>query len=67
MITLSTLFIVLYSYSVYNIRKRSGSWKEFNPFNGNPFSYGMFMLGTAVLVGLVLIGIAFMAYIGLIP
>lgn len=46
MITLSVLFALIYAYSIYRIRKDSGSWDEFNPFETNLFVYFMFFLGT---------------------
>jgi hypothetical protein len=67
MITISILFIIAYSYSVYQIRKSSGSWKEFNPFNGNFFSYFGFMVGSIISIIAILTGILFVAYAGILP
>ena len=67
MITFSTLFILLYSYSVYKIRKDSESWKDFNPFNSNIFAYAVFMLGTAILITGVLAFAIYMATHNIIP
>ena len=49
MITFSTLFILLYSYSIYKIRKDSESWEHFDPCDSNIFVHIMFMFGTIVL------------------
>jgi hypothetical protein len=54
MITFSILFILLYSYSVYKIRKDSDSWEYFDPSDSNLFVYLMFTFGTGALI----IGIA---------
>jgi len=51
MITISTLLILLYSYSIYKIRKDSGSWKDFDPFESNIFVYFIFLLGTSATSG----------------
>ena len=52
MITMSTLLILLYSYSIYKIRKDSGgSWKDFDPFESNIFVYFIFLLGTSAISG----------------
>ena len=50
MITFSTLFIILYSYSVYKIRKDSDSWEYFDPSESNIFVHLMFMFGTGALI-----------------
>jgi hypothetical protein len=31
MITISTILILIYAYSIYKIRIDSGSWKDFDP------------------------------------
>jgi cytochrome c oxidase assembly factor CtaG len=67
MITLSTLFILLYSYSVYKIRKDSESWKDFNPFSSNIFAYAVFMFGTGILIIGVLVFAVYMATHNIIP
>jgi hypothetical protein len=67
MITLSTLFILLYSYSVYKIRKDSESWKDFSPLSSNIFAYAVFMLGTLVLMIGVLAFAIYMATHNIIP
>jgi len=46
MITLSVLFALMYAYSIYRIRKDSGSWDNFNPFETNLFVFFIFFLGT---------------------
>ena len=50
MITFSTLFIILYSYSVYKIRKDSDSWEYFDPSESNIFVHLMFVFGTGALI-----------------
>jgi hypothetical protein len=50
MITFSTLFIILYSYSIYKIRKDSDSWEYFDPSESNIFVHLIFMFGTGVLI-----------------
>jgi hypothetical protein len=50
MITFSILFIILYSYSVYKIRKDSDSWEYFDPSESNIFVHLMFMFGTGALI-----------------
>jgi hypothetical protein len=67
MITLSTLFILLYSYSVYKIRKDSKSWKDFNPFSSNIFAYAMFMFCTVVLMIGVVVFAVYMVTHNIIP
>jgi hypothetical protein len=67
MITVSTLFILLYSYSIYKIRKDSKSWKAFNPFDSNIFSYAIFMFGTVALVGYMIALVGYMVTHNIIP
>ena len=56
MITFSILFIILYSYSVYKIRKDSDSWEYFDPSESNIFVHLMFVFGTgALIVGIALL------------
>ena len=50
MITFSILFILLYSYSVYKIRKDSDSWEYFDPSESNIFVHLMFVFGTGALI-----------------
>ena len=54
MITISTLFILLYSYSLYKIRKDSGSWKEFDPLGSGLFVWLVFLTGTVTIIMVVL-------------
>ena len=56
MITFSILFILLYSYSVYKIRKDSDSWKYFDPIDSNLFVHIMFIFGTSALF----VGVSFL-------
>jgi hypothetical protein len=52
MITLISIliFFVLYVWSIFTIKKKSDSWRDFNPYNSNLLAYSMFFLGTSVLV-----------------
>jgi hypothetical protein len=56
MITISIIFILLYSYSVYKIKKDSGSWEYFNPYDCNFLIYIIFAFGTGI-IGLGIIAI----------
>ena len=56
MITFSILFILLYSYSIYKIRKDSESWKDFDPTYSNLFVHIMFIFGTSALF----VGVSFL-------
>ena len=53
MITTSTIFILIYAFSIYKIRLDSGSWEEFDPLEMpmhnicfNFFVYIYFWVGT---------------------
>ena len=67
MITSSTLFILLYSYSLYKIRKDSGSWKEFEPYGSGLFVWMVFLLGTAIIIVCVLGILGYAVQNNLIP
>ena len=67
MITFSTLFILLYSYSVYKIRKDSESWKDFDPHDSNLFVHIMFVFGTAILILGVLVLVGYMIENNIVP
>ena len=56
MITFSILFILLYSYSIYKIRKDSESWEYFDPTDSNLFVHIMFIFGTSALF----VGVSFL-------
>ena len=67
MITFSILFIILYSYSVYKIRKDSDSWEYFDPSESNIFVHLMFVFGTgALIVGIVLL-VVYMIVNNIVP
>ena len=66
MITL-TLFILLYSYSVYKIRKDSESWEHFDPCDSNIFVQLMFIFGTSALILGVLLLVGYMISNNIIP
>jgi hypothetical protein len=67
MITLTALFTLLYGYSIYKIRKDSGSWENFDPYESNSFSFLIFILSTPVIVAFILTLLVYAAYYGLIP
>jgi len=67
MITLSILFIIAYAYSIYQIRKDCGSWKEFNPYNAGMFADIMFWFGTVAIGIGILFGIMLLVASGIIP
>jgi hypothetical protein len=67
MITLSILFIICYSYSVYRIKEDSGSWKEFNPYSTGLFAHMIFMIGTAAICIAIIISVGLLAISGIIP
>ena len=67
MITFSILFIILYSYSVYKIRKDSDSWEYFDPSESNIFVHTMFVFGTgALIVGIALL-VVYMIVNNIVP
>ncbi len=39
MYTLLILILILVIYSIYDVKKKCGKWKDFNPFEGNAVSY----------------------------
>ncbi len=67
MITISTLFILLYSYSLYKIRKDSGSWKEFEPYGSGLFVWMVWLFGTAIIIVYVLGILGYVVQNNLIP
>ena len=67
MITISTLFILLYSYSLYKIRKDSGSWKEFDPLESGLFVWLVWLFGSAIIIVCVLGILGYVVQNNLIP
>ena len=67
MITISTLLILLYSYSIYKIRKDSGSWKDFDPSDSNIFASLVFFFGTAAIAVGVLYLISYAVNNNIVP
>lgn len=67
MITISILFILLYSYSIYKIKKDCGSWKYFNPFESSFLSYMFFIFGTGLLFLGISILMFYMVYTNVLP
>ena len=67
MITLTVLFTLLYGYSIYKIRKDSGSWKNFNRYKTNFFLFVVFMYGNTAIIISILGLLVYAAYSGIIP
>lgn len=71
MITITTLFTLLYGYSIYKIRKVSGSWKDFSPYKaykeGNTFTSMVFMLGACIIIIFILALLSYAVDSGIIP
>jgi hypothetical protein len=67
MITVSTLLILLYAYSIYRIRIDSGSWKQFDPCDSNLFVYLVFVFSTATLSVAFMFGLSYLALSNIIP
>ena len=71
MITLTTLFTLLYGYSIYKIRKVSGSWEDFSTYSafdqGYTFASMVFGLGTFMITTFILTFLIYAADSGIIP
>jgi len=67
MITLTTLFFILYAYSIYKIKKASGSWKNFNPFCSALGYYTIFLFGTGFLSFALIFALIHGVSTGIIP
>jgi hypothetical protein len=67
MITLTALFTLLYGYSIYKIRKDSGSWENFDPYESNSFLFLVYIISTPVIAAFILTLIIYAAYSGIIP
>ena len=67
MITLTIIFILSYAYSIYKIRKDSGSWKNFDPHDTNLFFHLIFIIETSILVIAIMTGLPYLAMEGIIP
>lgn len=67
MITITTIFILLYTYSIYKIKKDSGSWKNFNPFDTNYITYMIFAMCTILIVMLIGAFIGYLTVNGILP
>jgi hypothetical protein len=71
MITLTILFTLLYGYSIYKIRKVSGSWEDFSPYSaydeGNAFAYMIFGFGTFIITAFILVLLIYAVDSGIIP
>jgi len=67
MITISILFIICYSYSVYRIKEDSKPWGAFNPYNSGFFEYSIFIFGSAAIFLAIMVGVGLLATSGIIP
>ena len=67
MITVSTLFILLYAYIIYRIRIDSGSWEQFDPTDSNLFVQLVFIYSTSTLIVAFLGGLIYLALSNIIP
>jgi hypothetical protein len=67
MITITTLTAIMYFYSIYKIKKESGTWEEFNPFNANFITYGIFVMGTVMTIILICFFVVYLIYSGILP
>ena len=67
MITLTIIFILSYAYSIYKIRKDSGSWENFDPYETNLFFHLIFIIETSILVTAIIAGLPYLAMEGIIP
>ena len=67
MITLTALFTLLYGYSIYKIRKDSGSWKNFDPHKSNFFLFVVYMYGNTAIIISILGLLVYAAYSDIIP
>lgn len=66
MITISILFILIYSYSLYTI-KGSKPWEDFNPFESSFLLYMLFILGTGLLSIGIFILMFYIVYTNVLP
>ena len=57
MITISTILILIYAYSIYKIRIDSGSWEDFDPSETNLMTIIAFVIGTITCI-VAIIGLA---------
>jgi hypothetical protein len=61
MITLSTILIIWFIISIYRIYKKTGSWREWNPYEATAFDYiGVLIGGAMLLVVLFIVIITFL-------
>jgi len=67
MITISILFTLLFVYSIYDIKVKSGSWSKFDPFNTNAVFFFIFMFGFVFIIVSLISCIAHLIYLGIIP
>jgi len=67
MITVSTLFILLYAYIIYRIRIDSGSWEQFDPWDSNLFVQIVFIYSTSTLIVAFMFGIIYLSQSNIIP
>ncbi len=67
MITISILFTLLFIYSIYDIKVKSGSWSKFDPFNTNAFFFVIFVYGFVFTIVILISCIAHLISLGIIP
>lgn len=67
MITISTLIILIYAYSIYKIRIDSGSWKQFDPYDSNLLVNIGFIIGTGVLIVGFMYGVFYVIANNIVP
>ena len=67
MITISTLIILMYTYSIYKIRIDSGSWKQFDPYDSNLLVNIGFIIGTGVLIVGFMYGVFYVIANNIVP
>ena len=67
MITISTLIILMYAYSIYKIRIDSGSWKQFDPYDSNLLVNIGFIIGTGVLIVGFMYGVFYVIANNIVP
>lgn len=67
MVTVSTLFILMYVYTLYRLRTDSGSWEDFDPMNSGIYHWMVFIIGTSSLIITMLIILNYLMSHNIIP
>jgi uncharacterized membrane protein YidH (DUF202 family) len=55
MYTLSILILILGIYSVYDVKKKIGKWKDFNPFKGNIISFSVSIIIMCISIAFIIL------------